>query len=53
MWSILNAEAVESRTVLSLYGMLKCELCCELLLLLNIAHMVVLHVHGRLLSEQC
>ena len=24
--------------VLSLYGMLKCELCCELLLLLNIAH---------------
>ena len=29
--------------VLSLYGMLECELCCELLLLLNMAPMVVLH----------
>ena len=25
--------------VLSLYGMLECQLCCELLLLLNKAHM--------------
>ena len=38
--SVLYAEAVEC---MSLYGMLEYELCCELLLLLN---MVALHTEG-------
>ena len=38
--------------VLSLYGMLKCEFCCELLLLLNMPHMGCL-LCGRLWSEKC
>ena len=30
--------------MLGLYGMLEFQLCCELLLLLNMAHIVILHV---------
>ena len=36
MWSVLYAEAVECMSsVESVYGMLECQLCCELLVLLN------------------
>ena len=40
--------------MMCLYGMFKCELCCELLLLLllNMAHMDCL-VCERLWSKQC
>ena len=31
---------------MSLYGKLKCQLCCEILLLLNMTCMVVLYVEG-------
>ena len=36
MWSVLYVVAVEC---MSSAGMLECKLCCELLLLLNMAHM--------------
>ena len=38
-----------AQAVLSLYGMLECKLCCEIVLLLNVAD--VLYA-GRLVSEQ-
>ena len=38
--------------MVNLHGMLECQLCCELLFLLNMAHMGC-HLCGRLLSEQC
>ena len=39
--------------MLSLYGML-CQLRCELLLLLNMAHIVVLYVEGcEVSSAEC
>ena len=34
-----------------LYGMLECQLSCELLFLLNMVHMVVLHVKGCWVSS--
>ena len=38
-----------AQAVLSLYGMLVCKLCCEILLLLNVADILYA---GRLVSEQ-
>ena len=39
--------------MLSLYGMLECQLCRELLLLVNMAHTYGCLACARLLSEQC
>ena len=39
-------EQWSAREVLSLYGMLECQLSCELLLLPNMADWVVLFVEG-------
>ena len=48
VWSVLYAEAVEYMS--SAGSMLECQLCCELLLLLNMAHMGCL-VRRRLAVE--
>ena len=40
--------------VVNLYGMLECQLCCELLFLLNTAHIwVVIYVEGCWVSSAC
>ena len=50
--SVLYAEAAKCMSSAESVGMLKCELCCELLVLLNMSHMGCF-VCGRLWSEQC
>ena len=47
MRSILYVEAVECMSSAGSVGMLECELCCELLLLLSMTDMGCL-VHRRL-----
>ena len=43
---VCRSYGAYEHAVLSLYGMLECEVCCDILLLLNMAHMVVLYVEG-------
>ena len=40
-----------AQAVLSLYGMLESKLCCEILLLLNVADILYMHVEGCVVSS--
>ena len=54
VWSVLTVamqKLCSARTMLGLYGMLEFKLCCEILLLLNMADMGCL-LCVRLWSEQ-